>query len=68
MCARRRCESQYRKMLYFCYEIYYAYLYSSRNYVYFFVVVECLYLIHWRKNDKMWTGVERLDMMSCLVL
>ncbi len=22
MCARRRCESQYRKMLYFCYEIY----------------------------------------------
>lgn len=22
MCVRRRCESQYRKMLYFCYEIY----------------------------------------------
>lgn len=27
--------SQYRKMLYFCYEIYQAYLYSSRNYVRF---------------------------------
>lgn len=31
-----RWTSQYRKMLYFCYEIYYAYLYPSRNYVYFF--------------------------------
>lgn len=28
-------ESQYRKMLYFCYEIYYAYLYPSGNYVFF---------------------------------
>lgn len=27
--------SQYRKMLYFCYEIYYAYLYPSGNYVFF---------------------------------
>lgn len=41
---RRSFESQYRKMLYFCYEIYYAYLYPSRN-CFLFVVLECLYLI-----------------------
>lgn len=33
-------------MLYFCYEIYYAYLISKRELCFLFVVLECLYLIH----------------------
>lgn len=59
ICVRGEdCESQYRKMLYFCYEIYQAYLYSSRNYVHFLPGGRVLVFNPVEKMQKFRRGVE----------
>ncbi|KAG7242906.1 hypothetical protein INR49_018161, partial [Caranx melampygus] len=59
VCARRRCESQYRKMLYFCMK-YIMLTYIQAGIMFnSFVVVECLYLIHWKRCKNVgggWNG------------
>lgn len=52
------CESQCRKMLYFCYEIYQAYLYSSRNYVHFLCRGRMLVFNPVEKMQKLVVGLE----------